>query len=116
LLTELGVTQRQLGRLEDAMASYAKAVVADPDYPPANRNLAVLLDLYLDDPVRALPYLERYQAQVGEDKLANAWVADLRQRAGRKAPAPTTATPASGEADGQGGATPDADAQTEGQR
>jgi len=90
LLTELGVTQRQLGKLEDAMGSYAKALTANDSYPPANRNLAVLLDLYLDEPARALPYMERYQAQVGEDKQLNAWLADLRQRTGRAATAGAT--------------------------
>jgi hypothetical protein len=47
----------------------------------------VLLDLYMDDPVRALPYFEQLKAASGEDKQVNAWLADVRQRAGRQAPA-----------------------------
>ena len=88
LWTELGLTQRQQAKLEDAMASYAKALEARPAYVPALRNLAVLLDLYMDDPVRALPYFEQLKAVSPEDKQLNAWVADVRQRAGRLAPAP----------------------------
>jgi tetratricopeptide (TPR) repeat protein len=87
LWTELGLTQRQRAKLEDAMASYAKALEVRPDYLPALRNLAVLLDLYMDDPVRALPYFEQLKAASGEDKQVNAWLADVRQRAGRQAPA-----------------------------
>ncbi len=104
LLTELGVTQRQLGKFEDALASYSRAVAENPDYPPANRNLAILLDLYLDDAARALPYIERYQSQVGDDKLARAWVADIRQRAGK------AAAPNAGPDGGSPGAAADAPA------
>ncbi|MCC6172783.1 MAG: tetratricopeptide repeat protein, partial [Gammaproteobacteria bacterium] len=106
LWTELGLVQRQRARLEDAMASYVRALAADPAYAPALRNLAVLLDLYLDDPVRALPYFEQYRAVAAEDKQLNAWIADVRQRAGRAAaPAGGEATtaPTAGE---EGGATP----------
>jgi tetratricopeptide (TPR) repeat protein len=96
LWTELGMVQRERARLEDAMASYARALSIDAGYAPALRNLAILLDVYMDDPARALPYFEQYKAAVPEDKQLNAWIADVRQRAGRAAaPAPDAgATPA----------------------
>ena len=101
LWTELGLTQRQQAKLEDSMASYARALEARPAYAPALRNLAVLLDLYMDDPARALPYFEQLKAVSADDKLLNAWIADVRQRAGRQAPA----APA---AEGEGSAAPPA--------
>jgi hypothetical protein len=57
--------------------------------------MAVLLDLYMDDPVAALPYMERYAPAPGEEKLLSGWIADLKQRAGKRAPAgPSPAEPA----------------------
>ncbi|MFO1428181.1 MAG: tetratricopeptide repeat protein [Steroidobacteraceae bacterium] len=61
--TELGLTQRQR-HLQDAAQSYERALAADPAYAPARRNYAVLLDVYLDDPVRALEQFERYKSMV----------------------------------------------------
>jgi tetratricopeptide (TPR) repeat protein len=93
--TELGVTRRRLGRMEDAMAAYSRALSIDGTYNAANRNMAVLLDLYMDDPVAALPYMERYAPAPGEEKLLSGWIADLKQRAGKRAPAgPSPAEPA----------------------
>ncbi len=79
--TELGVTQRLRGRFAEAEASYRRALEVNPGDPAANRNLGVLLDVFLDQPARALEYLERYAASMGEgDRQAASWVADLRQR------------------------------------
>ena len=47
---------------------------------------AVLLDLYLGDPERALTELERYKELTGEDKPVTGWIAELRQRTGKPAP------------------------------
>ena len=50
----------------------------------AECNLAILLDLYLDEPAAALPHYERYQVLAGEaDKKAAAWVVELQGRLGR---------------------------------
>jgi tetratricopeptide (TPR) repeat protein len=87
--SELGVTLRQEGRFVDARAAYAKALECDPAYAPAHRNLGVLLDIYLAEPVAALPEFERYQQLSGEDKPVSTWIAELRTRTGVKAaPAP----------------------------
>lgn len=80
-LTLKGVVLREQGKIADAKAAYLAAIKADENYAPAHRNLAVLADLYLDDPVLALQHMERYSALVGDDKQVNSWVSELRRRA-----------------------------------
>ncbi len=65
---ELGITLRMEGKFKDALAAYDKSLALDPNLAAAHRNAGVLLDLYLDDPVRALSELERYKELSGEDK------------------------------------------------
>jgi len=80
-LNRLGIAYRRLGRFEDASAAYARAIAVDPVSADAECNLAILLDLYLDDPAAALPHYERYQALTGEaDPRVAAWLAELRTR------------------------------------
>ena len=78
---QLGVQQRQAGRFADAQAAYERALVLDPNYADAERNLAILHDLYLDNPTAALPHFERYQLLTqGADTQVTAWVAELKAR------------------------------------
>jgi hypothetical protein len=91
---ELGVTQRMKGEFQMAQDSYENAIRADPDYAPAYRNLGVLLDLYMGDANGALDNLERYKELTNEDKPVTGWIAELRQRTGRKAPRPPAPEPA----------------------
>ncbi len=82
--SRLGVAERRLGRFEAARAAYDRAVVADPAYAGAERNLALLLDLYLVDPAAALPHYERYGQLAGaDDREAAAWLVELRARLGQ---------------------------------
>lgn len=83
-LTLKGVVLREQGKIADAKAAYLAAVQANDNYAPAHRNLAVLADLYLDEPQLALRHMERYASLVGDDKQVNAWVTELRRRAQRK--------------------------------
>jgi tetratricopeptide (TPR) repeat protein len=95
---ELGVTLRMRGDFQDAAAAYERAIAADPAYAPAHRNLGVLRDLYLGDANGALDAFERYKSLApGEDKQLTGWLAELRQRTGRQAPAPPAADPAPAE-------------------
>jgi len=109
--SELGVTLRQEGKFADARAAYGKAIASEDAYAPAHRNLGVLLDLYLGDPVAALPEFERYKELSGEDKPVSGWIAELRTRTGVKAvpasDAPASEAPASAPvaADNGGGPT-----------
>ena len=89
--TELGLVQRSLGKFAEAKAAYVQAIAADASYAPAHRNLGVLLDLYLADPVAALAELDQYRQLSGEDKLVSGWITELRHRTGIKAPAPPAA-------------------------
>jgi Flp pilus assembly protein TadD len=93
---EYGLTLRQAGKFPEARAAYEKATAANPSYAPAHRNLGVLLDLYLDDPISAQAELETYKTLTGEDKTVNGWIAELRSRnrvAQPKAAQPEAAQP-----------------------
>jgi tetratricopeptide (TPR) repeat protein len=85
---ELGLTLRAQGKFAEARTAYEHAVAADPNDAAAHRNFGVLLDMYLGEPVAALPQFERYKELSGEDKPVSSWIADLRARTGVKAPAP----------------------------
>ena len=78
--SELGVAWRQQGHFKWAAEAYDRAIAADPNFAPAHRNKAILLDLYLDDPAAALPEMERYKELSGEDKPVSGWIAELKQR------------------------------------
>ena len=111
--TEYGLTLRQAGKFAEARAAYEKAIDANPSYAPAHRNLGVLLDLFLEDPIKAQAELETYKTLTGEDKPVSGWLAELRARnkvrtpAPEAAPAATPETPSGNDAapKPQGGAT-----------
>lgn len=106
--TEYGVTLRQAGKFTEARAAYEKALQANPSYAPAHRNLGVLLDLFLDDPLAAQTELETYKTLTGEDKPVSGWIAELRSRnkaaAPRSAPEPAPGAAPETEAPPTGGA------------
>jgi Flp pilus assembly protein TadD len=85
---ELGVTLRMRGAFQDAADAYQHAIEADANFAPAYRNLGVLLDLYIGDAPGALAALEHYKELTGEEKPVTGWIAELRQRTGKKAPPP----------------------------
>jgi tetratricopeptide (TPR) repeat protein len=86
-LTEYGLTLRQAGKFAEARAAYESAIKANPSYAPAHRNLGVLLDLFLEDPLTAQAELETYKTLTGEDKPVSGWLAELRARNKVRAPA-----------------------------
>jgi Flp pilus assembly protein TadD len=86
--TEYGLTLRQAGKFSEARTAYEKAIAANPSYAAAHRNLAVLLDLYLDDPLTAQSEFETYKTLTGEDKPVSGWLAELRARNKTAAPRP----------------------------
>jgi Flp pilus assembly protein TadD len=67
--------------MSEARAAYERAISVDPTMPAPRRNLAVLLDLYLAQPVPALEQYEQYQRlDGGADPQAGAWLEELRAR------------------------------------
>lgn len=80
---EYGLLCRKTGRFDDARAIYEKAIARFPDYYPVHRNLGILCDLYLNDPVCALGHYEIYSEAKPKDKQVKLWIADLRARLGR---------------------------------
>jgi cellulose synthase operon protein C len=109
---EYGITLRQAGKFPEARAAYEKALAANSSYAPAHRNLGVLLDLYLDDSLRAQQELEAYKQLTNEDKPVSGWIAELRARnkatgkAPAAAPAPEAPPAESPPADAQPDAAP----------
>ena len=87
---ELGIVYRQEGKFDDARRAYRKALDADPDYALAHLNIAILYDLYLQDPKEALPHYQRYQQLLpAEDGVVAKWIIELQRRlrsAGSKPP------------------------------
>ncbi|HEU4781345.1 MAG TPA: tetratricopeptide repeat protein, partial [Steroidobacteraceae bacterium] len=94
--TEYGLTLRQAGKFAEARTAYDKAIKVNPSYAAAHRNLGVLLDLYLEDPMTAQSEFETYKQLTGEDKPVTGWLAELRARNKVRAPTPAPeATPES---------------------
>jgi len=78
---ELGIINRQEGKFDDARRAYRKALDTDPDYALAHLNIAILYDLYLQEPKQALPHYQRYQQLLpAEDKTVTKWIIELQRR------------------------------------
>jgi Flp pilus assembly protein TadD len=80
---ELGIVYRRTGRFEEARKSYLRALELHPEFHFARRNLAILCDVYLNDPVCALENYELYAKAVPDDEATSAWIADLHKRIGK---------------------------------
>lgn len=91
--SELGVTLRQEGKFHEAVDAYNQAISVSPDFAPAYRNLAIVLDLYLGDTAGALAAMQRYKDLGGDDKAVTGWLADLKQRAGKSAAPAASSAP-----------------------
>jgi Flp pilus assembly protein TadD len=102
--TEYGVTLRQAGKFAEARTAYEKALEVNPSYAPAHRNLGVVLDLFLDDPVKAQAEFETYKTLTGEDKPVSGWIAELRARNRVNAPRPAAEPAAEAPAEAPAGA------------
>jgi len=77
----LGVMHRQQGEFKEARQAYEQALALDPAYAPAQLNLGILWDIYLQEPDKALAYYQRYQQLVpGDAATITKWMADIQNR------------------------------------
>ncbi len=78
---ELGIAYRREGKFDMALRNYRQALDRDPGYAPAHLNLAILYDLYLQEPQQALPHYQRYRDLVpAEAATVSKWIIDLERR------------------------------------
>lgn len=75
------VFYRSQGRFKDAESAYLHAIDKAASYADPVLNLAILYDLYLQQPVMAIKYYKHYLglSDVNNEQVA-LWLADLEQR------------------------------------
>ena len=78
---QLGILYREQGEFEAALNAYNSALELDGEYALAHRNVGILYDLYLQQPVLALDHYKKYLELAGEpDKTVDGWIVDLERR------------------------------------
>lgn len=80
---EQAVFERRQGEFARARAAYLAALERWKDFPEAHLNLAILYDLYMNQPEQAQPHYEAYHFLRGEDDARVAdWLIEIRRRTG----------------------------------
>ncbi len=80
---EYGLLLRKAGRFAESRQVYEKSLALFPEYYPIHRNLGILCDLYLNDPVCAVTQYEIYEKALPKDTQVKIWLADLHARSGQ---------------------------------
>ena len=76
-----GVVLRKMGKFDDAVKAYSTSISKNSDYADAYLNMAILYDIYIDSPKKALPYYEKYMALADNDKNIKKWIVEVKRRA-----------------------------------
>lgn len=75
------VFYRSQGRFNDAESAYLQAIAKSSDYAAPVLNLAILYDLYLKQPSKAVKYYKKYLVLTDKNnEQVSLWLADLEQR------------------------------------
>lgn len=77
---EYGLLLRAAGRFAEARDVYGATLEKYPEYLPARKNLAILCDLYLNDPASALAQYEKYNEINPGDEQVKLWISEIRLR------------------------------------
>lgn len=81
IFNSAAVFYRSQGRFKDAESAYLHAIEKSSSYVDPVLNLAILYDLYLKQPAKAIVYYQRYLALSDKNNGQVAlWLADLEQR------------------------------------
>ncbi|WP_297790736.1 tetratricopeptide repeat protein [uncultured Marinobacter sp.] len=79
----LALHQRRQGDFDGARQTYVDALELWKDFPGAHLNLAILYDLYLNQPELAQPHYEAYDFLTkGNDPKVGNWLVEVRRRTG----------------------------------
>ncbi|MEY4588646.1 MAG: hypothetical protein RL497_722 [Pseudomonadota bacterium] len=81
LLNLSGVVAEHSGQITQAEQYYLSALAYPQAPAEAQYNLALLYDIYWQDPQKALPYYEAYSKVRPEDKAVADWITEIKQKA-----------------------------------
>ncbi|GGI76390.1 hypothetical protein GCM10009332_12220 [Shewanella gelidii] len=86
-----GQVARLAGQLTLAEQSYRKALVIWPDYPEAQLNLAIFLELFRGQLIEARGLYQAYLSQKPDDSQAQRWLAAIELKIDRAGLTPSAA-------------------------
>ncbi len=80
LYHNLAIAYREKGEFRKAEEAYRKSISLNENYAPSHYNLAVLYDLYLNQPADAVRFYRNYERLAGKNEMVEIWIADLEKR------------------------------------
>ncbi len=77
----LGILLREQGDFKGAEKAYLTALSVSPEFQDAHFNLAVLYDLFLNEPEKAIHHYQKHKTLTGEvNEEIDLWVSALQKR------------------------------------